>query len=369
VDAVLTTPIEAEIRCRISGAGPMPVAEYMRLCLTHPQFGFYTTRDPFGRDGDFTTAPEISQMFGELVGLWAASVWRQMGSPNNVRLVELGPGRGTMMLDMLRAAQVVPAFRAAVVVHLVEISALLERQQRQTLGGLDVPMLWHRSLDDVPDGPLIVIANEFFDALPVYQAVKQADGWHERLVGIDADDSFAFVRAPVPIPRFAETLPDVVRNAPDDAIYEWRSQQLMFEIGGRIVREGGAALAIDYGYADSEWGETLQAVVRHTFADPLKMPGLVDLTAHVDFRALALAADSIGADVQGPVTQRDFLLRLGIERRAESLKVKADAEQAAAIDSAVTRLLDVDTAGGMGRLFKAMALAHPKLGTLPGFAS
>ena len=171
-----TVPLDAEIRRLISIAGPMPVAQYMSLCLTHPAHGYYTTRDPFGRAGDFTTAPEISQMFGELIGLWAAAVWRQMGSPENVRLVELGPGRGTMMLDMLRAAQVVPAFRAAIVGNLVEISPALQRRQRQTLEGLDVPLLWHASIHEVPEGPMILLANEFFDALPVHQAVKQDDG-------------------------------------------------------------------------------------------------------------------------------------------------------------------------------------------------
>jgi NADH dehydrogenase [ubiquinone] 1 alpha subcomplex assembly factor 7 len=359
-------PLEAEIRRLIAVAGPMPVAEYMSLCLTHPQHGYYTTRDPFGRDGDFTTAPEISQMFGELVGLWAAAVWRQMGSPNNLRLVELGPGRGTMMLDMLRAAKVVPGFRAAIVAHLVEISPALERRQRQILNGLDVPLLWHRSIDEVPAGPLIIVANEFFDALPVHQAVKRESGWHERLVGIDAEGSFIFVPALSALPRFAETLPDAVRDAPTDAIYEWRGQQVVFEIGRRIVREGGAALVIDYGHTEGEYGDTLQAVARHVYADPLENPGLADLTAHVDFQALALAADSIGAEVQGPLPQREFLLRMGIERRAESLKAKAAVEQVAAIDSARARLLDAGAAG-MGRLFKAIAFAHPKLGRLPGF--
>ncbi|MPZ55213.1 MAG: class I SAM-dependent methyltransferase [Rhizobiales bacterium] len=346
----------------------MPVAEYMGLCLTHPRHGYYTTRDPFGRDGDFITAPEISQMFGELIGLWAASVWRQMGSPDNLRLVELGPGRGTMMLDMLRAAQVVPGFRGAIVAHLVEISPALERRQRQTLNGLDVPLLWHQRIEDVPDGPLIVVANEFFDALPAHQAVKQADGWHERAIGIDADGSLIFVTAPAPIPHFAGTLSRAVRDAPDDAVYEWRGHQAVFEIARRIVHDGGAALVVDYGHTESECGDTLQAVARHAYGDPLETPGLVDLTAHVDFQALATAAESIGASVHGPVPQRDLLLRLGIERRAAALKPKAAPEQADAIDGALRRLLD-QGAGGMGRLFKAIAFAHPKLGVLPGFES
>jgi SAM-dependent MidA family methyltransferase len=359
-------PLDAEIRRLIAVAGPMPVAEFMSLCLTHPSHGYYTTRDPFGRDGDFTTAPEISQMFGELIGLWAAAVWRQMGSPDNLRLVELGPGRGTMMLDMLRAAQVVNGFRAAIVVHMVEISPALERRQRQTLTGIEVPVLWHQRLEDVPEGPMIVVANEFFDALPVQQAVKRSDGWHERMIGLDAEGSFTFVAAPEPLAHFAETIPQAVRDAPVEAVYEWRGNQTVFEIGRRIAHDGGAALVIDYGYTESEWGDTLQAVARHRYADPLETPGHADLTAHVDFQALAVAAESVGASAQGPLPQRDFLLRLGIERRAEALKARAAPEQVAAIDSALARLLDAGS-DGMGRLFKAIAFAHPKLGALPGF--
>jgi len=364
VDAL--APLEPEIHRLIKVAGPMPVAEYMSLCLTHPEHGYYTTRDPLGRDGDFTTAPEISQMFGELIGLWAAAVWRQMGSPPNLRLVELGPGRGTMMLDMLRAAQVVPGFRAAIVAHLVEISPALERRQRQTLGGLDVPLLWHRNLDDVPSGPMIVVANEFFDALPVHQAVKLADGWHERQVGLDAEGNLAFVHAAAPLAHFEGTLPEAARNAPADSIFEWRGQQAVFEISRRIGQDGGAALAIDYGHTESECGDTLQGVVRHAYADPLDTPGLVDLTAHVDFRAMAVAADSMGVIVHGPLTQREFLSRLGIERRADTLKHRATPAQAAEIDSAVERFLNAGT-GGMGQMFKVIAFADPKLGVPPGF--
>jgi len=338
----------------------------MSLCLTHPQHGYYTTRDPLGRDGDFTTAPEISQMFGELIGVWAAAVWRQMGSPNSVRLVELGPGRGTMMLDMLRAAQVDPGFRAAIEAHLVEVSPALERRQRETLNELDVPLLWHRSIEEVPDGPLIVVANEFFDALPVHQVVKHEDGWHERLVGIDDDDNLIFVEAETPLAHFAGTLPEAVRDAPVDSIFEWRGQQAVFEIARRVRNDGGAALAIDYGHIESECGDTLQGVFRHAFADPLDTPGLVDLTAHVDFQAMAVAADSMGVSAYGPLTQRQFLSRLGIDRRADKLKERAAPAQAAEIDSAVTRLLNVGTSG-MGQMFKAIAFADPKLGIPPGF--
>src|SRR5437016_3013630 len=185
-------PLDAEIRKRIAIAGPMPVGQYMRLCLTHPDYGYYMTRDPFGTLGDFTTSPEISQMFGELIGLWAAAVWKQMDSPQHVRLIELGPGRGTMMLDALRAAKSMPGFRNAIELHLVEISPVLEQRQRQNLESSEIPVTWHKSLDEVPQGPSIILANEFFDALPVQQAVMCADGWHERVIKIDENDRLAF---------------------------------------------------------------------------------------------------------------------------------------------------------------------------------
>ncbi len=360
-------PLENEIRRLIAVAGPMPVAEYMRLCLTHPQYGYYLTRDPFGADGDFITAPEISQMFGELIGLWMASVWQQMGAPENVRVVELGPGRGTLMIDALRAAKVVKDFSAAVVLHLVEISPKLQLLQQRRLHGLEVPMLWHAALADVPGGPSIIIANEFIDALPVHQAVKQADGWHERVVEIAADGNLAIGAARDPLPHFDATLPRGLRQSPAGSIYEWRSDTVALEIGRR-VRTDGAALIIDYGHAWYGLGETLQAVAGHSFADPLRSPGRVDLTAHVDFAALAHSAELIGARIHGPVSQRDLLRRLGIDQRAAALKARAPREKAAEIDQALSRLTAAGPRG-MGELFKALAITDPKLGPLPGFAT
>ena len=359
------TPLEREIRRIIAIAGPMPVADYMRLCLTHPQYGYYVNRDPLGAGGDFITAPEISQMFGELIGLWMASVWQQMGSPENVRLIELGPGRATMMLDALRAANVVEGFRAAIVLHLVEISAALQRVQQQRLEGLDVPTLWHAALEDVPAGPCIIVANEFIDALPVHQAVKQADGWHERVVDIAPDGNLAIGEAREALPHFEATLPKGLRLSPVGSIYEWRSDTVAMEIGRR-VRSDGAALIIDYGHARYGLGETLQAVGGHNYTDPLRSPGLVDLTAHVDFAALAQSAECMGARVHGPIAQRDLLLRLGIDKRAAALKARAPYGKAAEIDAALARLI-AGGARGMGKLFKAIAFADPKLGALPGF--
>jgi SAM-dependent MidA family methyltransferase len=360
------SPLEAEIRRRIAAAGPMPVAEYMALCLTDHRWGYYATRDPFGARGDFVTAPEISQMFGELIGLWMAAAWHRMGEPANVRVIELGPGRGSMMADALRAAKVMPGFREAVALHLVEISQLLQAQQERTLAQLPMPMFWHRALSEVPAGPAIIVANEFFDALPVAQAVKADDGWHERRIGIDEAGELAFTVAPEPLAQFERLLPQAVRAAPPGAIFEWRSDSTAMELGRRLARDGGAALVIDYGHAESAVGETLQAVGQHAYADPLAAPGTLDLTAHVDFAALARAVEAMGAKAFGPIAQAELLRRLGIEARAAALKARAQPAAAADIDAALARLTDHGRAG-MGGLFKAAAYCHASLGTPPGF--
>jgi SAM-dependent MidA family methyltransferase len=358
------SPLETEIRRLIAAAGPMSIAEYMLLCLTHPQYGYYVTRDPLGAHGDFITAPEISQMFGELIGVWMVAVWQQMGSPENVRVVELGPGRGTLMSDALRAAKVVGDFHAALVVHLVEISPKLQQAQEQLLEGLGVPILWHSALAEVPSGPVIIIANEFIDALPAHQAVKRADGWHERVVEIAPSGELAIGIARDPLPHFEATLPRGLRQAPEGSVYEWRSDTVALEIGRR-VRSDGAALIIDYGHAWYGLGETFQAVAGHSFTDPLRAPGEADLTAHVDFAALAQSAQIIGGRIHGPISQRDLLRGLGIDKRAAALKTRAP-ERAAEIDQALARLTATGPRG-MGELFKALAIADSKLGKLPGF--
>jgi SAM-dependent MidA family methyltransferase len=359
-------PLEAEIRRRITAAGPMPVGEYMALCLGDPVHGYYVTRDPLGAAGDFTTAPEVSQMFGELIGLWMVAAWRQMGTPENLRVVELGPGRGTMMSDALRAAKVVPDFMQAVVLHLVEISPPLQGLQEETLSALDVQVFWHKSLADVPAGPSIVIANEFFDALPINQAVKQADGWHMRGVGIGAEGQFEYVVAPDPIPQFERTLPPAVRAAAEGSVFEWRSDIEAMELGRRIAREPGVALVIDYGHTESGVGETLQAVHRHLFADPLTLPGAVDLTAHVDFEALVRGVECMGAVAHGPLEQAGFLRRLGIETRAQALKANLPRVKAHEIDAALARLTGTGRTG-MGTLFKTIAFTHKTLSAPAGF--
>jgi SAM-dependent MidA family methyltransferase len=359
------SPLETEIRRLIRIAGPMPIAEYMRLCLTHPQYGYYIKHDPIGAGGDFITSPEISQMFGELIGLWLATVWQQMGAPENVRLIELGPGRGTMMVDALRAAKTVPAFVEAVVLHIVEASPTLRKLQEERLEPLALPAFWHSTLQDAPGGPCLIMANEFIDALPIRQAIKQDGAWHERVVEIGTDGKLVIGTARDPLPNFESTLPRELRFSRDGSIYEWRSDNFAFELGRR-VRDNGAALLIDYGHARYGLGETLQAVSGHGYVDPLSAPGDVDLTAHVDFAALEERAESIGARVHGPVEQRDWLRRLGIDKRAATLKAHAPYGKALEIDQTLSRL----TAGGargMGELCKVIAIADPKLDPLPGF--
>ncbi|MBW8856253.1 MAG: SAM-dependent methyltransferase, partial [Bradyrhizobium sp.] len=333
------SPLHSEIKKLIKSSGPMPVWRYMELCLMHPQHGYYVSRDPLGREGDFTTAPEVSQMFGELLGLWAASVWKAIGSPPMLRLVELGPGRGTMMADALRALRVLPPLYQSLSIHLVEINPVLREKQKATLlGARDIS--WHDSIDDVPEGPAVIFANEYFDVLPIHQVVKRETGWHERVVQMDDSGKLVFAVAAEPIPRFEVLLPPLVRAAPVGAVFEWRPDAEIMKIASRVREQDGAALIIDYGHLRSDAGDTFQAIARHSFTDPLKAPGQADVTAHVDFQALARAAEDVGARVHGPVTQGDFLKRIGIDTRAAALMQKAAPDVATDISVALKRLTD-----------------------------
>jgi SAM-dependent MidA family methyltransferase len=291
-----------------------------------------------------------------------------MGAPANISIIELGPVRGTLMKDALRAAEAVPAFRDAIAVHFVEISPVLVAQQKRTLEHLTIPMSWHSALEDVPADAAIVIANEFFDALPISQAVKSERGWHQRQIGIDDDGNLAFTIACDPIPLFERRLPPAIRAAPEHSIFEWRADTMAMDLGRRIADGGGAALVIDYGHAASAVGETLQAVGQHVYAKPMTMPGNIDLTAHVDFQPLLRAAEAMGAKVFGPIEQSHFLRRLGIETRAATLKVKATRAGSAEVDAALERLIGHGRTG-MGELFKVAALTHPSVGVPPGFES
>ncbi len=355
------TALAAMLREMVASEGPIPLERFMAIANGHPTLGYYASRDPFGAAGDFTTAPEISQMFGELVGLWAAEAWRACGAPSPVHLVELGPGRGTMMADALRALRVAPDFLAAAWVHLVEASPTLTARQHETLA--HVPDIrWHTTLETVPPGPAIVLANEFFDALPVRHFVRIAGAWRERFVGLGDGGAFVWGVAPD-----AET--DLCIDAPDGALLEIGAvaQRVMTSLAQRLVEQGGALLAIDYGHATTSLGETLQAVRRHRFVDPLDTPGEADLTVHLDFAALARAAQAAGADIQGPVTQALFLNQIGIRQRAAVLSKSATPEGAQKIATALNRLTAQDSPTAMGTLFKAMAVTQPGAPPLAGF--
>jgi NADH dehydrogenase [ubiquinone] 1 alpha subcomplex assembly factor 7 len=349
-----------ELRGMIAAEGPLPVERYMQLCLQHPVHGYYTSKMPFGRAGDFITAPEVSQMFGELAGLWAAQVWMDMGAPGGVHLTEIGPGRGTMMADVLRAGRAVPGFLQAIDLHLVETSPLLREAQRRTLEAAPLTPVWHEAIETLPDGPAIVLANEFFDALPVRHYIRSEKGWHERQVGLGPDGNLVFGAA-------AETIgiPATAGRPGDILEIGHVARALMTLLATRIATQGGALLVWDYGHAGTGLGETLQAIAGHAFADPLAHPGEADLTVHVDFAMLRRAAEAAGAAVHGPVAQGLWLERLGIFARAQSLKSKASTAQALAIDSALARL----TAPGssMATLFKVLAVVQKGMKPPPGF--
>jgi NADH dehydrogenase [ubiquinone] 1 alpha subcomplex assembly factor 7 len=364
--APLALKLARRIAQRITEDGPLSVADFMAAALTDPAHGYYMGRDPLGAGGDFITAPEISQMFGELIGLWCADTWQRLGAPTQVALVELGPGRGTLMADALRAARQDPAFAAALEVHLVEASPALKALQAEALR--DAEPTWHETLAGVPELPLLLIANEFFDALPVRQLVKQADGWGERLVALaEESEALAFTVSP-PDPALDCLVPESLRDAPAEQSFEVSpaGQEIGREIAQRLQAQGGAALIIDYGHDTSALGETLQAVRRHAPHDVLSDPGTADLTCHVDFAALALAArEAGGAAAHGPVAQGVFLERLGIAARAERLMEQATPPQREDIRSARLRLTAPDQ---MGELFKVLALTQEGFGPPSGFA-
>ena len=354
----MTTELGRLIARRIALTGPISLADFMAEALGHPRLGYYRQAAPLGAAGDFVTAPEISQMFGELIGAWLAERWLAIGRPDPVRLIELGPGRGTLMADALRATTGVPGFHAALDLHLVETNATLRATQRETLRAFRPS--WHERFEEVPDGPSLIVANEFFDALPVRQFVRTPRGWNERMVGL-ADDgaSLRLALAPGATP-FAPFLPDAAPGA--EAEISEAGRALAAAIGARLQASGGWALIIDYGRDNGGPGSSLQAVRGHRGADILDRPGETDLSAHVDFAALAKAT---GARTVGPTGQGDFLRRLGILHRAETLKARASAEQRAAIDAASLRLIAPDQ---MGTLFRVMAVGDDRSAPPAGFS-
>jgi SAM-dependent MidA family methyltransferase len=351
------TPLATLIRRKIEAEGPLRLDRFIGLCLMHPEHGYYTGRDPLGRGGDFVTAPEISQMFGELIGAWGAQVWVDQGRPGAFVLAELGPGRGTLMQDALRVAGGLPGFRDAARVWLVEASPVLRARQAEALAGAGAQ--WVADVGALPAGPLLVVANEFFDALPVRQFQRADALWRERRVGVK-DDGLALVWDR---PRGDAGLEARFGAVPDGAVVEVNAaaEAVAAELGRRIVRDGGAALVVDYGDWDG-WGDTVQAVRGHARVDPLAAPGESDLTAHVRFRALAEAARP--ARAAGPVAQGVFLERLGITARAQALARGRDDATAAAVAAAHRRLTHPEE---MGNLFKVMALTSQDAPMPPGF--
>lgn len=339
--------LEQHLAAHIKSHGPIDVGQFMTIALGHPQHGYYMKQDPFGRGGDFTTAPEISQMFGEMIGAWATDIWMQMTRPKRISLVECGPGRGTLMADILR---ILP-FKDQCDVHFVEMSPVLREMQRKAVPNAT----WHESIESVPDNqPVILIGNEFLDALPVRQFEHVNAAWAERVVGFD-DDKFLWGRKAPGL-----KLPD----GKDGDVFEIAPVRESFtqNVCALIKRAGGVGIMIDYGHSVSGMGDTLQAVVKHTYAPILENIGDADLTSHVDFTAIGAAASAAGAKVFGPVPQGEFLQRLGITARAAYLAPKS--KDPASVETALKRLTDSDQ---MGALFKVMAFTYDPVLQPAGF--
>ena len=348
----------------IRAHGPMTVAAYMAMALHDPQHGYYVRRQPLGTAGDFTTAPEISQIFGELIGLWCADLWRRMGRPDPVVVAELGPGRGTLMADFLRAAAGVAEFREAVRLHLVEASPVLRAEQQRALAGAGA--VWVDEIAALPDGPLLLVANEFLDALPIRQLVRGRADWAERVVGVDDEGRLCFAEGPEN-PVLSFMVPAERRDTAAGAVFELcpPAATLAAALAERLSRQPGAALFVDYGYVEAGGRSTLSAVVSHRPAGILDAPGTADLSAHVDFAAVAAAARAGGAAVYGPAGQGHFLRALGAELRLEMLLRRAAPDQRGVLESGLRRLIDP---AEMGTLFKALAIASPDIPAPGGFA-
>jgi SAM-dependent MidA family methyltransferase len=338
------------LTARIRRDGPLSLADYMTACLHDPADGYYATRPRLGESGDFITAPHVSQMFGELIGLWALEVWARMGRPKRVRLVEMGPGDGTLMADILRAARVAPEFQEARDVWLVETSAPLRAAQAVRLAA--TPVAWADQLEDIPrDAPAILVANEFLDCLPIRQAVATPGGWRERVIGLDRAGALTFALGASPGRRLEPAEPGTV--------CEWSEalEDMGRRAGDYLVSTGGVGLFIDYGRDGPELGDTLQALKSHAKVGPLDTPGAADLTAHVDFPAFLQAARDTGAETSAIATQGDFLGALGIGLRARALRA-ANPDRDAVIARQVERLV---APGQMGSLFKVAVISSPGL--------
>jgi NADH dehydrogenase [ubiquinone] 1 alpha subcomplex assembly factor 7 len=348
------------IKARILTEGPMDLGEYMTLCLSHIEHGYYMTRDPLGVGGDFTTAPEISQLFGEMIGVWLADVWAQMGKPSEFVLLECGPGRGTLMADILRSTKKVSGFHEAAQVHLMEISSVLMESQSKTLTGYDTRWISDLTQLDSPS-PVLVVANEFLDALPVRQLERKGAEVFERMVSLLPDQSLGITLKPID-----DHLAPNIKGGSGDGIIEISPvlNQFMRAITNLLKKQKGAALFIDYGHAKTGMGDTIQAVRSHRFENIFDTPGHADLTAHIDFENVKNIAKTEGCTTHGAVSQGGFLRALGIEVRAQMLKFGVSDEQAEQIESGLNRLIDTEQ---MGILFKVIALCDDPKITPAGF--
>jgi NADH dehydrogenase [ubiquinone] 1 alpha subcomplex assembly factor 7 len=357
------TSLAGRIARRVRREGPLSVAAFMAMALHDPDYGYYTRRDPIGRGGDFITAPEISQIFGELIGVWCADLWQRIGRPDPVLVVELGPGSGALIDDFLRAAATLPEFRRALRLYLVEASPVLRAVQQRRLAATDPHFI--ASIDDLPPGPMLLIANEFLDALPIRQLVRGGADWAERVVVLNTEDRLVFADGPEH-PALTLLVPPALRALPPGSVVEIgpAAAALAAALGARLAQQPGAALFVDYGYFPSRPGPTLAALRRHQAAAVLDDPGSADLSAHVDFAVFAAAARAAGAVVYGPVTQGRFLAALGAEARLGALAAGAMPAQRALLGSGLKRLLDP---AQMGNLFKVLALTSPGLPQPAGF--
>ena len=361
--------ISERLRERIRTEGSLSVAAFMTVALFHPMAGFYATKDPLGAANDFITAPEISQMFGELLGLWAAECWMQMGAPSRFELIELGPGTGRMMSDMLRAGRAAPGFLDAVHVTLIEASPALKMVQGQTLANAPVPIGWAKGFDKAPSGPAVIIGNEFLDCLPLRQAIRHQGQWRERVVTLHPEDEtrFAFALGPVLGEGDVAFIAPDLRESAEGTLVELRpgDQQQVDQLAKRFARDPGYALFIDYGSDQPETGDTLQAIRAHQKVDPLEAPGTADLTAWVDFDRLLRLGEDAGLAAFGPMTQGDFLAELGIEQRAAVLSRSVDEAGQAKLQRQMHRLVSPED---MGVLFKLAAFSARGLPPAPGIA-
>lgn len=362
----MTTPLSNKIKNLIRHNGPLSITDYFAICLADPEHGYYMTREPFGRTGDFITAPEISQLFGEMLGIFVVHAWQQHGSPTeNVRLVEIGPGRGTLMHDMLRViSKLAPTLFESAHVHLVETSERLRGVQRITLESYSAKVSWFGDFEEVPEGFTLLVANELFDAIPIRQFIKTPTGFRERLVTLDANDELAFGVGVAGIDP--ALLPAPPGHEPEGTIFEIAParQAVMQTLAERLRHHGGTGAIIDYGTMVTNYGDTLQAVLRHQFDDPLAHPGEADLTSHVDFEDLAKVARASGVQINGCLRQGDFLYGLGIAERASRLAKDKPFEQQKLIAAAVDRLAG-EGAGKMGELFKVLAVSSPHVQLAP----